>query len=117
MAEQLSAQDSKKRLENGTAILLDVRHKEEVEFTSIKPHIWIELTELPKRFSELPKNKQIICICRTGSRSNTAADFLERNGYKASNVRGGIFEWSKIDGALKKYVYGYEGEKLRVEEI
>lgn len=117
MAMEITPEEAKKRLEHGAVVLLDVRHREEVNFTSVKPHTWIELAELPKRFSEIPKNKEILCICRTGSRSGAATDFLERNGYKAFNVRGGIFEWSKIDGALKKYVYTLENEKLIVKEL
>ena len=117
MISQISPQDAKKMLLEGNAILLDVRHKEEVEFTSLKPHIWIEMSQIASRMQELPKDKQIICICRTGSRSATAAYFLQSNGFDAVNLRGGIFEWSKIDPTLKKYFYEFDEEKLVVKEI
>ncbi len=117
MVSEILPKDAQKRIDRGDAVLLDVRHREEVEFTSVKPHTWIELSELAGRFSELPKEKQIICICRTGGRSSTAADFLTRKGYNAANLQGGIFEWSKIGSGLKKYVYSWAGEKLVVREI
>ena len=117
MAQQISPLEAEKELSERRTILLDVRHKEEVEFTSVKPHIWIELQELPQRFAELPKEKQIICLCRTGSRSAAASDFLQRNGYNALNLHGGIFEWGKIRPELKKYGYNWVGDKLIVREI
>ncbi len=117
MVPEISPLQAQKMLEEGKTVLLDVRHREEVEFTAIEPHIWIELSELPQRFTELPKEKEIICICRTGSRSATATDFLSKQGYKAANIKGGIVEWSKTRPGLKKYVYSWVGKELVVKGI
>jgi len=117
MAQEISSQEAEKALSKGDAVLLDVRHREEVDFTKAEPMVWIDLTELPGRFAELPKNKMIICLCRTGSRSSTAADFLARQGYNAMNLHGGIFEWSKTRTGLRKYAYTYSGNEVKIFEI
>lgn len=108
--------EAKKEMENG-AVLLDVREKEEVQFTSIEPKIWIPLQELPERHKELP-DKKILCICRTGGRSASATEFLRSNGYDAYNVWGGINAWhDKVDPKIKKYFYIKRGESLKIQEI
>lgn len=49
------------------------------------------------RFTKLDKNKPVILICKTGSRSKVASKFLaEKLGYKKIyNVKNGIFSWLK----------------------
>ncbi|SFV60361.1 Rhodanese-like domain protein [hydrothermal vent metagenome] len=49
------------------------------------------------RFTKLDKNKPVILICKTGSRSKVASKFLaEKLGYKKIyNVKNGIFGWLK----------------------
>lgn len=118
METQISVELAKILLESGAAIFLDVREKEEIEFTSVKPFTWIPMAELVARKSELPKDKEIICVCRSGHRSASAAEFLSRNGFRAVNMRGGLLEWSrKIDSGVKAYVYSFAGEKLTIREI
>lgn len=53
------------------ALLVDVRTKFEVEKTSfgVPNYINIPLDELENRLSEIPKNKEIVMVCRVGDRS------------------------------------------------
>lgn len=118
MPSEISPSDARNAALKGKAAILDVRHKEEVEFTQIQEKfIWIDAQELPARIAELPRDKEILCLCRTGGRSAGSAEFLNKNGFAAKNIRGGIFEWSKIEPGVKKYVYFFEGEKLAIAEI
>ena len=118
MIEEISPKEAKKLLDEGKAVALDVREKEEIEFASIGEHIWIPLHELSQKYAQLPKNKLIIAVCRSGSRSASATDFLLRQGIKAKNLKGGTILWGReVDAKVRLYVYGYEGKKLIVREI
>lgn len=118
MAKEITAEKAKQHLESGAAIFLDVREKEEIEFASVKPFIWIPLAQLAKRKDELPKDREIVCMCRSGSRSAGAAEFLSQNGFQAMNMKGGLLEWGrKIDPKVRPYVYAYAGSKMIIKEI
>src|SRR3990172_11603441 len=92
----IEPRELKKKLENHENIfLLDVRTPEEFEEQRIKGSANIPITELEKRISEVPKDKEIITICEYGNRSLRAAYFLNKKGYKAFSLTGGIEAWKK----------------------
>ena len=118
MVNQITVEEAKAHLERGAAIFLDVREKEEIEFVSVKPFTWIPMAELAARKNELPNDKEIICICRSGSRSGGASEYLCANGFRAVNMRGGLLEWGrKIDPKVRPYVYYYAGNKIMIKEL
>jgi rhodanese-related sulfurtransferase len=82
--------------------LLDVREKQELRAGYISGAKSIPLGQLNRRMKELPKNREIVCVCRSGNRSRSAARQLIAAGYSASNMKGGMlaWEWSKLP--LKK---------------
>lgn len=77
-------------------VLLDVRTDTERKQGSIKGSYHIPLTSLSSNQNELKKFKdaEIICYCRTGSRSLNAAAKLKKLGFNASNLKGGILRWN-----------------------
>ena len=77
------------------SILLDVRTAAERSQGSIPGSIHIPLQELGARADELKKygNARIVCYCRSGARSLSAAVRLRKLGYQAENLRGGISNW------------------------
>jgi rhodanese-related sulfurtransferase len=77
-------------------LLLDVRTDKEWSEGHLKGAHHIPLHALARRIAELEKhkNREIICYCRTGNRSLTAAIRLKRMGFKVSHMRGGIAEWN-----------------------
>ena len=80
------------------ALLIDVREKDEVvKLAFDMPNIlYIPLTELEHQYMELPKDKELIIVCRGGVRSLRAALFLIENGYtKVLSMQDGILGWSK----------------------
>jgi rhodanese-related sulfurtransferase len=81
---------------NRTTLLLDVRTGKEWGQGHIKGAHHIPLHELVRRSSELEKHKyrQIICYCQTGNRSIAAAVRLNRLGFSAASMKGGIAEWN-----------------------
>lgn len=74
-------------------LVLDVRQPDEFRGGHIKGAKLIPLNELPKRLSELPQDREIICVCRSGARSGTATRQLISAGYQAVNLRGGMSAW------------------------
>lgn len=73
--------------------LLDVRQPAEYRDGHIAGAALIPLDELAGRLRELPKDREIVCVCRSGNRSGSAARQLIRAGYNAVNVRGGMLAW------------------------
>ena len=82
-------------LDNEDYYFLDVRSLKEHKTVSIPNTDCIPLQEIDQRIEELDKyrNKKIIVYCRSGNRSGTATDILNRNGFNAYNMIGGINEW------------------------
>ena len=82
-------------VKNG-ALLVDVREKDEVaQLAYDVPNIInIPLTEFEERFTEIPKDKEIVMVCRSGGRSLRSAGFLVNHGYdKVVNMQHGIIRW------------------------
>ena len=54
---------------------------------------WISMTELAGRLDELPRDRTLAIVCRSGSRSGVVADHLHDAGYDAVNLAGGMYAW------------------------
>jgi rhodanese-related sulfurtransferase len=78
----------------GGALVVDVREPAEWDAGRISGAVLIPLGELGGRVSELPRDRRMVIVCRTGSRSGYAADALHEAGYDAANLRGGLFAWA-----------------------
>lgn len=89
LVEQIVMEDLKNYDEN-KQIILDVREEVEVATGKIDNSINIPLSELRKRFIELPKDKEILVYCAVGLRGYIATRFLLQNGYNTKNIAGGI---------------------------
>jgi rhodanese-related sulfurtransferase len=76
----------------GSLVAVDVREPAEWDAGHIDGSLWIPLGELVERASELP-DVPLAIVCRTGSRSGMAADWLHRNGADAANMTGGLKAW------------------------
>ena len=80
--------------QNENFLLLDVRTPAEfLQDGRVAQSTLIPLQELEQRLNELPTDKPIVCICRSGNRSAAACDLLRSRGYEAINVAGGIRAW------------------------
>ena len=74
-------------------ILLDVREDDEFKSGHIPGAEWIPLGQLSSRLNELPKDKTIVAVCRSGNRSGQATELLRQNGFDAHNMQGGMNSW------------------------
>lgn len=85
--------DSKKLvklLEDKKAVLVDIRFPEEVQAWKMGFGLFIPLNELPRRYTELPKDKIIVTACPHKDRSSIAMAFLRTKGYKARYLTDGL---------------------------
>lgn len=82
--------------------ILDVRQPEEFTSGHINGAKLIPLDQLQGRLAELPKDRAILCVCRSGSRSGSAARLLANAGYQAINLRGGMMGWQTAKLPVKR---------------
>jgi rhodanese-related sulfurtransferase len=99
----LNAQDAKARIDSEQPpVILDVRQPDEFRAGHIAGAKLIPLNELRQRMGELPKEQEILCVCRSGSRSGAAAGQLGSAGFNAVNLRGGMIGWQLAGYPVKK---------------
>lgn len=85
-------------------VVLDVREPWEQAIARLAGTLDIPMDEVPARLAELPKDREIIVMCRSGGRSSRVAQYLEQQGYRATNLTGGILGWAEeVDPTLKAY--------------
>jgi rhodanese-related sulfurtransferase len=85
------------QLLDGDVVLLDVRQEDEWNAGHAPMASLIPLAELPDHLDELPRDRLIICACRSGGRSLRAATFLQENGFDVVNLTGGMMAWFDED--------------------
>lgn len=73
-----------------SGFLLDVRHPEELAIEQVPGAVNIPLDELRARLDELPRDRDIYVICRSGQRGYYATRILLQNRFKALNLSGGM---------------------------
>jgi rhodanese-related sulfurtransferase len=87
---------------NDRLYILDVRQSEEFRLGHITGAKLIPLGELSNRLKELPKGREIICICASGHRSVPAARKLTAAGYTASSMKNGMIAWQMAKLPVQK---------------
>lgn len=86
------------------AVVLDVRESAEYAFGHIPHAISIPLGELNDRLNELNREAELLVVCRTGNRSDLAAQQLSAAGFhNVTNVVPGMSKW---EGPTEKSVGG-----------
>lgn len=99
----LDAMELSEKLKNGKRpLVLDVRQPNEYRVAHIPGSKLIPLGELHRRINELPKSREIVCVCDSGSRSKPATKMLINAGYNAFNMKGGMHIWRSAKLAIKK---------------
>ena len=92
--------DPKELLKNKENVcLVDVRQSE--EFTGELGHIpgarLLVLDTLAQHLSELPKNKTVVFVCRSGGRSARATALALSEGFTdVYNLKGGMLLWNEL---------------------
>ncbi len=99
----LSAAEAQEKIKGGKRpFVLDVRQPEEYREGHIGGAKLIPLGELKQNLKELPKQREIICVCASGSRSSSAARILIAEGLQVFNIKGGMAAWQQEKLPIKK---------------
>jgi len=96
----------KRVLDSGNDVqLLDVREEFEWGIAKIEGAHLIPLGQLPERLSELNRGREVVVHCKSGRRSQQAAELLRAAGFqRVSNLAGGILAWAdQVDPAVARY--------------
>jgi rhodanese-related sulfurtransferase len=76
------------------ALILDVRELSEWTQFHIPGALLIPLGDLPNRLNNVPKDREIVVVCRSGNRSQTGRDILLKAGYtQVTSMAGGVTQW------------------------
>ena len=85
-------------------LILDVREGWELDIARLPDTVNIPMAEVPQRLAELPREREVVVMCRSGGRSLKVAQYLDRHGYRVANLTGGILAWAQdVDPSLKTY--------------
>ena len=81
------------------ALFVDVRTRKEFETGNIPESINIPREELRERIGELPKDRDLVVVCRSGVRSYAACRVLKQTGFELlSNLSGGYISYCHYTG-------------------
>ena len=76
---------------------LDVREQDEWDSFHIPNTTLIPLGELQTRLGELPQDRPIVVVCRSGNRSQAGRDILLEAGFQdVTSMAGGVTQWSNL---------------------
>ncbi len=90
----------------GESVLLDVRSPIEFETEHIANSVNVPLNELEARCEEVPRQGQLVVICRSGKRAERGAYALLGKGFQPKVLEGGLVAWRKAGLPVK------EGKKM-----
>ena len=90
---------------NPDLFVLDVREPGELAICRLENSHDIPLGILPLRYTEVPKDRPVVVLCKMGGRSAQAMQFLQSRGYRnVSNLAGGIIRWiDDVAPSMTKY--------------
>jgi rhodanese-related sulfurtransferase len=90
---EVSVDEAYQMQEDG-AFVLDVREQYEWDEKHIPGATLIPLGELAARVDELPRDQEIVVVCRSGNRSQDGRDILLQAGFEqVTSMAGGINQW------------------------
>ena len=90
----VTAAQAHQAVTSGGAVLLDVRDLSEWRAGHAPQARHLRLSQLEKHLGDLPADRPIVTVCRSGRRSAIAANLLTRHGYQATNLTGGMNAWA-----------------------
>lgn len=74
-------------------VLIDVREPEEYAQAHVPGAQLIPMGQLASRLDEVPRDRTVYVICRTGNRSGQMGPLLDAHGFDSVNVVGGTKAW------------------------
>ncbi len=104
--KSITVADLKAQLDAGSdLVILDVREPHELEISAIPGTLTIPKGQVVARSAEIPKDKEVVVMCKTGMRSRDSIIMLQNQGFtNLVNLKGGINAWAReVDKSLPTY--------------
>jgi len=77
------------------AYLLDVREDDEWAAGHAPGAVHLPMMQIPARLDEIPRDGEVIVVCRVGGRSSQVVSYLLNNGFtNVVNLDGGMQDWA-----------------------
>ncbi len=92
LAREVNTDQAYEMYQSG-AFVVDVRTQEEWDEYHAPNTTLIPLDQLQSRLAEIPKDREVLVVCRSGNRSQQGRDILLAAGYNATSMAGGLKEW------------------------
>jgi len=89
---EVDVHEAARRMAEGV-LLFDVREPDEYAEVHAGGARLLPLSDLTSRADEVPRDRPILIICRSGARSANATEWLNDRGASATNVAGGTLAW------------------------
>lgn len=93
LAREVNVAQAYEMYQQDDVFVLDVRTQQEWDEYHAPNTTLIPLDQLQARINEVPKDKEILIVCRSGNRSQEARDILLAAGYNATSMSGGLLDW------------------------
>ena len=78
---------------SGAEYLLDVREADEWAAGHAADASFVPMSTLIGRLDEVPKDADVVVVCKSGGRSAQVTAYLNQNGWTARNLDGGMHAW------------------------
>lgn len=93
LASEITPEQARSMAASG-AFILDVREPSEWAEFHVAGTTLIPLGQLEKRLSEVPRDREVVVICRSGNRSTSGRDILAKAGFTSvTSMSGGLLSW------------------------
>ncbi len=85
------------------AVLVDIRERDEFMAVRVEGSLFIPMSQLGVRLDEIPRDRPVMLICASGSRSTSATAYLLQSGWTdVGSVAGGIDGWQRLGLPVKR---------------
>jgi rhodanese-related sulfurtransferase len=85
------------------AVLLDVRELDEFRNVRVEGSLFIPMSQLGVRLVDIPKDRPVLVMCASGSRSQGVTGYLLQQGWEdVGSVAGGIDGWQRLGLPVKR---------------
>ncbi len=103
LPSKIDPEEALRRTADGSAVLIDVREQDEFDEARVAGARLIPLGDVAARVAEVPKDRDVIVMCRSGRRSGEAQKILLERGYqRVANLEGGIIAWDEAGLPLQR---------------
>ena len=94
LAAEIDTVQANKLYQDKNVVFIDVREQSEWDSFHSPGTTLIPLGQLANRLKEIPKDRPVVVVCRSGNRSQQGRDILKQAGYtNVTSMAGGVTSW------------------------